>query len=184
MCEGCFPNSWVVCVTLISLHRDKKGEGWRIRILNLTWLDPPTPLPHPSTTITPSLHRWPPTPSESHSVTWQHDIALGDLHPLSWQHSYISPSNDISFLQWKLRIESCPACEKKEMSKWPRFQLPSQVSPILSPWERGSGDWPSSNQSPLFSLCFSSCAPWQENIRTELTYSCREANQEYRKESL
>ena len=78
MCERCFSNFGAVCVTLISLHRDKKGEGWRIRVLDLTW-PPLPPLPHPSTTITPALHRWPPTMSQSHSSTWQHDLAFVDL---------------------------------------------------------------------------------------------------------
>ena len=41
MCECCFPNFWAVCVTLISQHMGKKGEGLRIQILDLTW--PPLP---------------------------------------------------------------------------------------------------------------------------------------------
>ena len=101
-------------------------------------------------------------------------LGISDKILLFWQQSYISPSNDVSFLQWKFRTESCPACEEKEMSKWPRFQLPSQVSPILSPWERGSGDWPSGNQSPLFCLWFSLTGKYSYVIY-------REANQEYRK---
>ena len=192
MCECCFPNFWAVCVTLISQHMGKKGEGLRIQILDLTW--PPLPRsPHRRNPLISALNNNNTCTAQvtTHLVTHPPDSmilhsGISDKILLFWQHSYNGPSNDISFLHWKLRTESCPACEKKEMSKWPRFQVSSQVScpPFYPHGNGGSGDWPSSNQSPLFCHCYSSCVLWQENILTELTYSCREANHEYRKESL
>ena len=62
-----------MCVTLISLHRDKKVDGWRIRILDLTWLDPPYPPPSPlnnNNTCTAQVTTHPVTQSFSHLTAW------------------------------------------------------------------------------------------------------------------
>ena len=152
-----------------------------------TWLDliPLTPLPHPSTTITPALHRWPPTSSPTHLTAWY----CTRESPIR----FCSSGNILITVQVMILVFSNESSRQRVVQPVRRKKCPndpgfkSQVKcpvPFYPHGNGGSGDWPSSNQSPLFCHCYSSCVLWQENILTELTYLCREANQEYRKESL
>ena len=174
-----------MCVTLISLHRDKKVDGWRIRILDLTWLDPPYPPPSPlnnNNTCTAQVTTHPVTQSFSHLTAWS--CTWGS--PIRFCSSgNILVAIILVFSNESSRQRVVQPVRRKKCPNDPGFK--SQVKcpvPFYPHGNGGSGDWPSSNQSPLFCHCYSSCVLWQENILTELTYLCREPNQEYRKESL
>ena len=161
MCECCFPNFWAVCVTILSQHRGKKGEGLRIQILDLTWpLLPPSPnrcnpLISPLNNNSPALHRWPPTSSPTHLTAW-HCTRESPIR-------FCSSGNILVTVQAMILVFSTESSGQRVVQPVRRKKCPndpgfkSQVKcpvPFYPHGNGGSGDWPSSNQSPVF---YSSC---------------------------